>query len=382
MKKIFLSGMFRSGTTTIARLLNTHPDIALTSDSFFPILKFLRNKIYKSKFPYFNEVEPFSDKFLEHLELNTIISDKLLNTSITKNEYNEIRNDICYKYNNNKPTHSQKILQYVEKSNFKGNSIDVLNELLKLNSELYSDKKLKYLGFKTVWQEEFITPLLKSNYFVFHSIRDPRAVIASKLNNKEYGSNPILFLIRQWRKSVAYSIINMKFKKYSLIKFEELISNPRLQVKRMYSAIGANNIKNFKNFSQIKEENGENWIQNSSFKSEKKFNKNSLNHWKRNISEDEIRIIELLCEPEMKFLKYNFLFKDNDFKSLVNYKENKSKFANWIKGFNYDIDKKNIQQEITRLQILNLNSSLISKKIKKSFFISETVFEKLKNKNE
>ena len=45
MNKYFISGMFRSGTTMIARMLHANPNIVCASDPFAPIFKSFRNNV-------------------------------------------------------------------------------------------------------------------------------------------------------------------------------------------------------------------------------------------------------------------------------------------------------------------------------------------------
>ena len=56
-KKIFITGMFRSGTTFIAKTLNSHKNFTVSSDAFFSAFKFLRNDFLNIK----NYHEPFDD---------------------------------------------------------------------------------------------------------------------------------------------------------------------------------------------------------------------------------------------------------------------------------------------------------------------------------
>ena len=45
MLKFKVTGMFRSGTTLVGRMLHAHPRIALASDGTFPFYKFLRDAL-------------------------------------------------------------------------------------------------------------------------------------------------------------------------------------------------------------------------------------------------------------------------------------------------------------------------------------------------
>ena len=45
MQRLYVTGMFRSGTTTLSRALNTHPEIAFASDPFLDLFKILRSDV-------------------------------------------------------------------------------------------------------------------------------------------------------------------------------------------------------------------------------------------------------------------------------------------------------------------------------------------------
>ena len=49
MKTIFISGMYRSGTTFLSKLINSNNQIECVSDPYAPIFKFLRNKLISKK---------------------------------------------------------------------------------------------------------------------------------------------------------------------------------------------------------------------------------------------------------------------------------------------------------------------------------------------
>ena len=65
VKRLFVTGMFRSGTTLLARAFNAHPSISFASDPFFEFFKHARNTYYTGKEEDFDSNQPLSDKFWE-----------------------------------------------------------------------------------------------------------------------------------------------------------------------------------------------------------------------------------------------------------------------------------------------------------------------------
>ena len=69
MNQLFITGLFRSGTTFLARALNAHPELSVASDPYFEFWKLLRNKWYGGRDAEFNTAAPLSDYFFQDVEL-------------------------------------------------------------------------------------------------------------------------------------------------------------------------------------------------------------------------------------------------------------------------------------------------------------------------
>jgi len=60
---LFISGMFRSGTTLLARMLNAHSHIVLASDPLFEFFKSFRNEVYRQNNIQINSDTPLGANF-------------------------------------------------------------------------------------------------------------------------------------------------------------------------------------------------------------------------------------------------------------------------------------------------------------------------------
>ena len=70
-KFFFLTGMFRSGTTLLARMFNSHKNITLASDPFSPIFKEFRNEILnKNTKDTFDSNAPLNDYYFDQFQNN------------------------------------------------------------------------------------------------------------------------------------------------------------------------------------------------------------------------------------------------------------------------------------------------------------------------
>ena len=66
VKYLFVTGMFRSGTTLLARSLGAHPKIISASDPYFEFFKHIRNIFYGNIFAKLHDPKsPLDDNFLK-----------------------------------------------------------------------------------------------------------------------------------------------------------------------------------------------------------------------------------------------------------------------------------------------------------------------------
>ena len=65
MNKYFISGMFRSSTTMIARMLHANPNIVCASDPFAPIFKSFRNMVCNEILSSFDPDSPLHDYYFD-----------------------------------------------------------------------------------------------------------------------------------------------------------------------------------------------------------------------------------------------------------------------------------------------------------------------------
>ena len=302
MKHLFIFGMYRSGTTTLSKTIDCIDKVVVKNDAFFFWFKSIRNLLIKKKKIFknslfnhylFNEKQIQLFNKLQKIDIKKIISKKKI---FVKNVLINTR-----KY---QPSLEKKILQNKGKTYYNFLKI-FLNEIAK------EKKNVQYSGIKEVWLTEFY-PILKKNYknskFIF-LIRDPRAIIASSLFNKN-SNYDISFLVNQWRKIATLSKMYFEKDKKNilLIKYEDFIMNFDKEIKRIEFFL---NIKSTPVKKIIYElQNIKKWKQNTTFsyKNKNKYlNKKSINYWKKKLKTDQIKLIEFVLYEEMKMFIENFL---------------------------------------------------------------------------
>lgn len=146
---------------------------------------------------------------------------------------------------------------------------------------------------------------------VVHTIRDPRAILASELKREVKPNYPlskdkrffydvgiILYVITQWtwasRCHKRYQEIYSK--SYKLIRFEDVVSSPEKQIKELCDFLEIDYDKDILNIN----------TRGSSYEHEKKsgFDEEAIKRWEKALSDGKRRLVELLLGHKMRELGY------------------------------------------------------------------------------
>jgi hypothetical protein len=371
MKKIFLTGVYRSGTTLLDKVLNTHPQVSILSQPFSP-LYFSIKKLFLVKkgigSPY-----PIGPDFMD--DPGKEWSDFLSSHIVSSVELDVIFENI----KNYKSEFSSGIGQLRTKVK-EGTSIEIFEQLVNLSGENSIRKDLQYFGVKEILCEEFLPVFIKNNIKSMIIIRDPRDIICS-LNfgkGKEYTGEirPLLYSLRLWRKSVAYAINNKNASDFIFIKYEDLVLNILESLNKITSFLNISSYGREQRDQSLKDQNGNTWKGNSSFGIYDHINSGSIGKYKALLDEATIEYIENVCYPEMKYLGYSFEFDKHDINEIRNYKEPYTVSRNNFKS-DYSSDKENISAEIKRIHSLK-ETQRISEEDQINLFLFQQVYKELK----
>ncbi|MEK7790754.1 MAG: sulfotransferase, partial [Deltaproteobacteria bacterium] len=133
---IVITGMFRSGTTLLSTMLNAHPDICSSSDSFQPILKEFRNEIARSLSYEIDPNTPFDDYYFDSKKISLMkkIGESDLHMSSERVDLKSLRQAIA-KYASG---YSPKIIPLSHEISG-GTFSELFESVLKLVKEAYGD---------------------------------------------------------------------------------------------------------------------------------------------------------------------------------------------------------------------------------------------------
>ncbi|MDP5255397.1 MULTISPECIES: sulfotransferase [unclassified Vibrio] len=293
---LFLTGMMRSGTTLLQKSLDQHPEL---------------NVSYQNKTSLFlNEVKSFHE--------NLGINKYHLLSHYSPNEHYNLEN----------------ITKWLNKNNF-------------LDSLKTSDFDKKN-GLKEVLAEEFLPYLTEKNIKCINIIRDPRDVLSSMSfgNGFEHTGleRPILFDLKNWRKSVLISQYLKDNKNLLTIKMEDLLLDPKDSLEKIYSFL---DIEKLPFEILIKKLNEQEWKSNSSFGQKKAFDSSVIGNYKKVLPIKVREYVEAICFKEMEAMEYKTSKLDSKEKIILEFTE---PFEIKRKEFksNYTSSKENIQYELNR----------------------------------
>jgi hypothetical protein len=309
--KLFIFGMFRSGTTLLARMLHTHDEIACASDPFRPFFNYFRYEIATETEVNVNPYDPLGDYFADsdELDLFRTIQESTLERPFPGSEKGRLKEKII----SHAEPFSPKITDHLDTIN--GESFkQVYNSLLSNISHAYGSGSESWLGSKEVWSTEFVPPVAESyldSKFIL-MVRDPRAVVASK-NVQEDTKYPWLFLIRQWRKLAILTWLYRHDPKYTervlVVRYEDLVQSPESTANRMCEFLDLDVDEDILDPGEFRDGHGDLWLQNTSYADENErtsFNTDSVDKWKNVLDDRTIEFVEQLCFAEMGSFDYQY----------------------------------------------------------------------------
>ncbi len=384
-QQLFVTGMFRSGTTLAARLLNAHPRIVFASDPFARLFKAFRNTVAERVWgtEKTDAAAPLGDYYFDtdQQALMTRIQETPLTLPIGRLSLANLRDQI----EKASAPYSPLIAPYL--SELKGNTFAELFERgFDIIEKAYGKTDSHWVGFKEVWTGEFVPHLLQQfpRAKAIHIVRDPRAVCASKNVSEE--KYPWLFLIRQWRKLTTFA---WKHTQYSfanhdrvlVVRYESLIQNPEEQIQRICTFLNIDLHSDMLDPQAFKNGQGKKWKQNSSYvEGIQKFNVTSVDRWKSMLDTSQVQMIENLCQAEMKTWDYAPVTPDSSspfwqmiFEPPIISEEN---LASWIIPYSQvrlDEVMREMSLEYVREQVL-ASSEEISDVLKRKLCLFEDYF--------
>jgi hypothetical protein len=304
MTPILLTGMARSGTTLLDKLLSSHDKILAASQPLPWLYRHLKAVFYESR----------------NIKTNRYVLNDLFNESrYTPEEFNEFldkyslkRKDLHLVFQTMKDWSGRKYEDYDVDKLIEMGENETLTEFYRLflkHIVRKNDSESTVCGTKEIIIEEFVPYFVKHGIKSIIIVRDPRDVITS-LNvgsGEKYSGvhRPTLFHLRNWRKSIA--IANSVCGSILLVKYEDLLGKTYETLNKITDFLGLDSFPKGFFSNGIRDANGNLWSGNSSTVVHRGINSNNVGKFERYLTTEMIEYVEYYCKPEMKLLGYKLV---------------------------------------------------------------------------
>ena len=302
MRKLFVTGAPRTGTTLLDKLLSMHPRVTVHSQPL-PLLYVRLKACYleQSGHPLADDPYPLSDVFLANYYPPWEFAAFLRSTPIDPALCAEVLEEMV--------DYQGQYTRLREREVFlKHYSARSLHECFSSYCAALSARDAEVIGAKESFCEEFIPYFLLHDVDVVQTIRDPRDSIASLSHGDAAAHSgsprPLLFNVRQWRKSAAFALAHAGHRGFRLLRYEDLVSQPTEHVNQILLDVAVEPFGGGALETELRAPEGHVWRSNSSHRPTSRVSRRSVgSHW-RLLSGEVRRFIEATCYYEMRALGY------------------------------------------------------------------------------
>lgn len=298
-----VTGMARSGTTLLDKLLASHEQTIAFSQPLPWLYRHLKTVFYQQE-------SITAGRYV----LNDLFNESSYSPEMFRDflgQYSLSRQDLQHVFTSMEGWSGRQYKDYDTEKLIDLGAGSTLIEFYSLFLNLVieeNNKTLLAVGTKEILIEEYIPYFSQSGVKSIVIIRDPRDVITS-LNvgaGSQYGGGhrPTLFHLRNWRKSIA--VANAFQSDVLLVKYEDLLGDTYQTLTRITSFLGVDAFPNAYFDTGIRDINGEQWAGNSSTGTHKGINHDNIGKFEQYLTSEMIGYIEYFCRPEMNLLGYPF----------------------------------------------------------------------------
>lgn len=336
----FVSGMFRSGTTMIARMLNTHPSIACASDPMRPLFNSFRTDVLHGCQHHEDRFAPLEDYCFTRSNLlrSVLNADFTLPVACEPEKLLEVVRNRAVLFSGkwartlSLPERHSTYEQWIE---------HFLDHVEKTYGK---DGTHRAVAFKEVWTNEMVPAFLRSfpHGKAVILVRDPRAVAASKAKTEPY---PLFFQGQQWRKLafLGWWLAKQYPDRVLLLRYEDIVSEPERHVSALCRFLEVDFDESLLDLSNYRDGNGEPWRRNSSYSSVRNsFDTSSVAKWTKVLQERDVALLELIAFDVMRAFGYAPQF---DVEQLLAWKTSDmhryspEELPDWIVPYSFDHDE-------------------------------------------
>lgn len=300
---LLVTGMQRSGTTLLEKLLASHPEISVLSQPF-PFLFVEAKRAFLRDLPGEPAAYPLGPLFFEERYTPEDLARFLSSWRLGPGEVREVfaaMEGFSGQYTRFSPAELEAALSGLAP----GDLMDVVSHLYRA---LSGSRDARVHGGKETICEELLPFLLGRGCRGIVILRDPRDVLAS-LNHgrgREHGGRlkPTLFNLRNWRKSIAFALHLESHSGFAWLRYEDLVARPAEVLSRLAGFLGVPPFEEDLFASGIRDRDGRLWEGNSSHGALHGVSASSAGAWREVLPPGAARFVEAACFPELVRLGY------------------------------------------------------------------------------
>ena len=292
----FITGFLRSGTTLVEKLVHALPGACVGSQPF-PFLyydvkrAFLRERgIDDARYPLghlFGEDRYRPEDFVAFLSGYRLTRESVAASFAAMRGYNGWQ----------LPAMAERARDVHE-----GSFAEVYRALCDGLPSILGREASRLLGAKEVFCEEYVPYFLGEGISVVLVLRDVRDVLASLKFGRgaNYGDPdlPLLHIVRQWRKSVAFALEFAGLPGFQVVRYERLVASSQREFDQLARDLGSPPAAPGA-FDSLRDQNGRSWEGNSSFAPMQGISRDAVGRYASTLPATWLAAVESLCGPEM-----------------------------------------------------------------------------------
>ena len=359
-----ISGIFRTGTTLLTRVLDAHAQVSALYQPITPFFK-MWLKLYLRQSGRITGDEDFPmgiddwsreqyEQFIRHI----------FEVSFEKRDIEHLKAGITEDVLSDRGEKPRHFLSRLETLG-PGIGREVFEQLYDIVSEGVTNPQTRCFGIKELWIEEFFLPLgqglgIKS----MHLIRDPRAIYASRnygkiLEQRKFEKYPLLFIVQAWRRSLKYGRWNRPRRdEYMLVKYEDFVGDPKPCLERICRLLDIEYSDAMKEPAGLTDGKGNRWMTNSSFfTGSSGIYRDAREHWRTVLTEDEAGAIEFLCARDMLEAGYKRVQHGFGEKEFLAFREDPNTLTPWLRKAPFLLSEAQKREELRNLSTISGSDS-------------------------
>lgn len=346
---LFISGIFRSGTTLLCRALSVNARVHVSYQPYTPLFRAALNVFWAS---VNMAPRPMADPALIENLLDAF-TDTVLDLPMDGDRRAILDREVTEALSTDRD----------EKDGFQtscftradGNTMgDILANAMsamRIHAGLDEDG---IAGVKEIWCEEFFPALMARGSKCIHVVRDPRGCIASRnygvYMDKGAGGQryPILFIVRAWRRSMALAERLSGHPGYRLVRFEDLVRKPEQTLAGLCEFLGVSFTEDMLDLNRYRGGDGKPWRGNVDSSTFSRIDPSQADKWSSVISDDDAFLCEYLCGEEMRWAGYALSTDPNDANRFRSMTEDSLAAGSWLCDFGHCLNEDQVYIEMKR----------------------------------